>query len=72
MNGMFIPVSSSNLAAVRYDETARTLDVRFHHGGIYRYFGVGTGVYHGLLMAESHGKYFHRTIRDVFPFVRLT
>ncbi len=35
-----IRVSSSNVASVGYDESTSTLEVEFHNGGIYQYFGV--------------------------------
>ena len=35
-----IPVSSSNVAAVGYDESSSTLEVEFKSGSVYQYFGV--------------------------------
>lgn len=35
-----IPVSSSNLASVGYDEISQALEIEFLHGGVYQYFGV--------------------------------
>ena len=51
----FIPVSSSNVAAVGYDPESATLGVRFNNGAEYHYFNVGTEVYQGLISASSVG-----------------
>jgi KTSC domain len=58
-----IPVSSSNLASVGYDPGNQSLEVEFLHGGIYRYSGVPSSVYDGLMAADSHGSYFDRYIK---------
>lgn len=34
------PVSSSNVKSVGYDSESSRLEVEFHHGGIYQYYGV--------------------------------
>ena len=59
-------VSSSNLHSVGYDPYTSTLEMRFHHGGIYRYFGVPVQVHAALMGAASHGRYFHRHIKDAY------
>ena len=56
-------VQSSNLATVAYDEESRQLEIRFHSGGVYRYYGVPPRIYRGLMRARSHGEYFHHHIR---------
>lgn len=43
-----IPVSSSNLASVGYDETSQTLEIGFLHGGVYQYFDVPSSFMKGL------------------------
>lgn len=64
-----IPVSSSDLSAVGYEN--RTLYIRFHCGGTYAYSGVPESIYIGLLNASSKGQYFHANIRSVFPTRRI-
>lgn len=66
-----IPVQSSNLCSVGYDEATRTLEIEFNNGSIYRYYGVPPSVYRGLMSALSHGKYFHQHIRDVYRYTRV-
>ena len=63
------PVSSSNLAAVGYEN--HTLYIAFHSGGLYAYSNVPESVYQELMAASSHGKYFHAYIRNVYPYRKL-
>ena len=56
-------VSSSNLASVGYDPAAQILEIEFHSGGVYQYFGVPTAIYQGLMAASSHGSYFDQFIK---------
>ena len=65
------PVNSSNLRSVGYDAETSTLEIEFHHGGIYQYFGVPDQVYSSLMSFASHGKYFHRYIRYVYPYAKV-
>jgi len=60
-------VVSSNLVSVGYDDQNSTLEIEFG-SGVYDYFGVPNDVYSGLMRADSHGKYFHRNIRDKYPY----
>lgn len=58
------PAASSNLRSVGYDAARQILEVEFHSGGIYQYFGVPAGVYGGLMQAGSKGRYFHAFVKD--------
>ncbi len=58
-----IPVDSSNLASVGYEESQQILEVEFTHGGIYQYFSVSVSVYEGLMQASSHGQYFDQNVK---------
>ena len=64
----WIPVISSNLKKVRYDEENHLLDIMFKENRVYRYFGVPLSVFQGLLIASSKGKYHHRYIKDNYPY----
>ncbi len=66
-----IPVNSSNLSSVGYDADNHTLEIEFHHGGVYQYAGVPEEVYTGLMSAESQGKYFHANIKNSYPYSKL-
>lgn len=67
------PVESSNLEGVGYDEEEELLYIAFRPKRntprtLYRYFNVPAQTFSDLLNAESKGKYFHRNVREVFPY----
>jgi len=64
-----VPLRSSNLAAAGHE--GEVLEIEFHDGGLYRYFGVPDPVFRGLLAAPSAGRYFHRRIKGRYRFQRL-
>lgn len=66
-----ISVSSSNIASVGYDSWSNTLEIGFHSGGVYQYYGVPYSEYAGLMEASSHGSYFHAHIRNCYRFRRI-
>ncbi|QDD87437.1 KTSC domain-containing protein [Bacillus cereus] len=57
-----VPVSSSNLASVGYDDSSKTLYVSFQNGRLYKYYAVPNSIYQGLMSATSHGQYFDRYV----------
>jgi len=65
-----VTLESSAIEAVTYDETNRTLDVKFREGHSYRYMHVPGVVYHGLLNAESAGAFWN-AVKDGFEYVKL-
>jgi len=71
MPGRHRRVASSNLRSVRYHPNRRVLEVRFRHGGTYRYADVPVRVYRELLQAPSKGRFFYRHVRDAFPYVKV-
>ena len=65
-------VTSSNIHSVGYDPAALTLEIQFRKtGDIYQYFDVPAHIHRGLMDANSHGKYFHRHILDVFEYSKI-
>ncbi|HFJ9453591.1 TPA: KTSC domain-containing protein [Bacillus tropicus] len=58
-----IPVNSSNLSAVGYDERTQTLRVSFRNRTVYDYYNVPENLYQGLMAASSHGGYLDRYIK---------
>jgi hypothetical protein len=66
------PVNSSNLSSVGYDSWSATLVIAFRNGSVYQYYQVPHAEYHGLMNASSHGKYFHRHIRDRYSYQRVS
>ena len=65
-----VPLSSSAIAAVTYDERKKTLEVEFREGDTYRYAHVPEFVYQELLMAESAGAFWNR-VKDNYAFTRV-
>jgi len=65
-----IPVSSSNLSSVGYENG--TLYIAFNSGGVYAYFDVPPSVYQGLMAASSHGSYHAKYIKNVYPYQRIS
>lgn len=57
------PVSSSNIASIGYDPQSQTLEIEFHPGSVYQYYGVPQSLYQGLMGASSHGSYFSQNIK---------
>ena len=67
---MLTPVSSSNLAAVGYENGV--LQIRFQSGRAYAYFDVPEQVYSELMRASSHGSYFNAHIKDVYRYRQIS
>ena len=66
-----IRLDSTNIYSVSYDPRREILIVRFRNNTRYRYFDVPESVFQDLLDAESHGKFFHKNIRNVFVFEKM-
>lgn len=56
-------VSSSLLTSVGYDSDEQLLEVALQDGKIYQYRDVPGETYHGLMTADSLGRYFNHHIR---------
>ena len=65
------PVTSSNLASVGYDPATQTLEIEFHHGGVYQYFDVPQSIYDGLMGPGSKGQFFAANIKGVYRYARV-
>ena len=70
-----IPVTSSNVQAIGYDDERKVLTIVFHSGGTYEYAHVNKKVYTDLLRlkatAGSIGSYFHAHIKGQFTYTRI-
>lgn len=64
-----IPVSSSNIASIGYENG--TLYVAFNRGGLYAYSGVPESIDHGLMSASSHGSYLASHVKGIYPYRRI-
>ena len=61
-------VTSTTILSVGYNDRTAVLEVEFVEGQAYEYFMVPPSVFHGLMKAESPGRFFGEFIRDKFQF----
>ena len=66
-----VPVSSSNLTAVGYDEQNNVLRIAFKSGDVYDYYDVPPDIFQNLMSAESLGSYHYYNIRMNFAYEKL-
>lgn len=66
-----IPVNSSNLDWVAYDEQKKELYIQFRSGGLYRYDKVPKKIYQGLMEAGSLGRYHNIYIKWKYKYTKL-
>lgn len=57
-----LPVTSSNIAAIGYDENSATLTIQFKTGAAYEYFDVPQFEFDNLVSADSIGSYANQHI----------
>ena len=68
-----IRVKSGTIRAIGYGESEQILEIEFHHGGIYRYFGVSKKIYDSLMRSESsYGQYHDRYIKNRYRHEKIT
>ena len=58
-----LPVKSSNIATIGYNETSKLLEVEFSNGAVYQYTDVPANIYQELMSASSHGRYFDAHVK---------
>ena len=66
-----VPVNSSNLAAIGYDEASETLEVEFRNTGLYAYYNVPPFMHERLMAAPSVGAFFNTEIKHAYPCSKL-
>lgn len=66
-----VPVVSTSIRSVGYDEGADALEIEFRSGGVYRYLDVPRNAFEDLLRADSHGRYFHEHVRGEYDYRRI-
>ena len=64
-------LNSSNIVSIGHDAKEQILEVEFHDGGVYQYYGVPESEYTGIMNADSHGKYLHRNIKGRYSYQRV-
>ncbi|PHR54448.1 MAG: KTSC domain-containing protein [Arcobacter sp.] len=70
-NDEMIPVQSSNIESVGYDEAGQEAYVRFLNGSVYVYRDVPQHEYDGLKDAPSVGSYLNRNFKNVYAYERI-
>ncbi len=66
-----VPVDSSAICALGYDDVSRTLFVRFRSGALYAYLRTPPETARAFMAAPSKGRFFAERIDSVFRYVRL-
>lgn len=66
-----LPVKSSNIAAIGYDSTSKTLEVEFKTGTAYSYSGVPSSIARAFRKAQSIGGYFAKNIKPKYASTKL-
>jgi hypothetical protein len=66
-----IPVASSNVESIGYDENDQVLRIRFLNGNTYDYKNVPIMEFERLKMAHSIGSYLHRNIKFNYPYEKV-
>jgi hypothetical protein len=67
-NIVMIPVVSSNVESIGYDEETQTLRVRFLNGSEYDYKNVPIIEFEQLKNAQSIGSYLNRNIKGNYAY----
>lgn len=63
-----IPVVSSNIGSIGYDDAQFVLYVLFNNGVTYAYFGVPPEVHVSLMASGSKGGYLAQAVKDVYDY----
>lgn len=64
-----IPVSSSNVAAIGYENGV--IEVHFHSGAVYQYSDATEALFQAFLAAPSKGSFVHQHLKDCLPTTRI-
>jgi len=64
-------VTSTSVEWIEYDASARTLEIAFASGGVYRYFDVPFAVHDQLRAAESKGRFVNEVVKRRYRYARV-
>ncbi|MDM2842856.1 KTSC domain-containing protein [Citrobacter sp. Cpo090] len=65
------PVKSSRIASVGYDESSRTLEIRFHQLATLQYQQVPARIFRDFLLVVSKGRFYDGVIKGKFPEIKI-
>lgn len=63
------PLHSTNIDSAGYDQG--NLIIQFTNGDRYVYHGISPELFRAFINAPSHGQFFHKFIKNEYPFDRL-
>ncbi len=66
-----IPVESSDIVSIGYDEVSRTLEIEFQNDRIYQYKEVDPEVYAQFMRADSYGQFFSTFITRRYRYEKV-
>jgi len=64
-----IPIDSTAIARVGYDDARRVLSIEYRNGRTYDYFDVPAAVYMDLLSAASAGEFINLEIKPNYDCI---
>jgi hypothetical protein len=64
-------VTSTSVEWIEYDASARTLEIGFASGGVYRYLDVPPAECERLRAAESKGRFVNEVVKRRYKYVRV-
>ncbi len=67
-----VEVISSNIRAIGYHHSSRTLQIDFLNGSQYRYFRVEAAVFEDFLSATSKGRFLNSRIKARYSYERIS
>ncbi|MBF0031899.1 KTSC domain-containing protein [Citrobacter freundii] len=65
------PVKSSRIASVGYDESSRTLEIRFHQLATLQYQQIPARIFRDFLIVVSKGRFYDGVIKGKFPEIKI-
>jgi len=66
-----LPVRSSNVKRIGYDQINKVLYIEFKNNSLYRYLDVDKNDYRPFMTAPSKGKFVWSRIREIFDYERI-
>lgn len=73
-NTPLLPVYSTNIQAIGYNEQQKILRILFKNGGNYMYFNVEPQIYEQIKTSQSKGKTLNESVvkhKDKYKYIRI-
>ena len=59
------------IKSIGFDSERLTLEIEFNSGAVWRYMDFPETLWHEFENTNSHGKFFHREIKDQYQEIRI-